>query len=295
MKEKPVKLFIASSSEAVRIANAVQSNLDGESIHTTVWTQSIFKNFCPPIASLLREAKNFDYAVFVLTPDDKIFTREKIMESPRDNLIFELGLFTGLLGLPCCFAITPKDTSTLKLPTDLSGLVMGHYDPLRKDLVAALGAACFQISEQIHDDKSHPRSFKEDTSADKEIEEDLSTEIKTLYGSFTVEQLEMTIGFIWQEYSLDLTQLLAPETGDFYTQTHSHTNKGYFNYLKKKQIKAFSFKYFDKGNRTRKLICDIDQEEERIEITFHMAKGDVKKILDRLIEELGLSFKDKEI
>ncbi len=289
VKNNPVKLFIASSSEGLEIARAVQTNLDDDDIHTTVWDQSIFKVSSNAIESLLREARKFDFAVFVLIPDDKLFIRNEDRECPRDNLIFELGLFIGVLGLPRCFAITPRDTNNLRLPTDLAGLITGLYDSSRTDLVAADGAACSQIRDEISEYRLPPTDSDKELSGEEGMGELFVTKKETRYGSFTVEQLEMTIGKIWQEYGLHLTQLLTPDTSDFYTQTHSHTSGGYFNYLKTKRISTFSFRYFDKQDRRRELICDIEREKERIEVSLHMSGRDANEILDKLTEELNLA------
>jgi predicted nucleotide-binding protein len=35
----------------------------------------------------------FDFAVMVFTPDDVIESRKKVEKAPRDNVVFELGLF----------------------------------------------------------------------------------------------------------------------------------------------------------------------------------------------------------
>ena len=40
----------------------------------------------------------FDFAVMILSPDDMTESRDQSYASPRDNVLFELGLFMGRLG-----------------------------------------------------------------------------------------------------------------------------------------------------------------------------------------------------
>ena len=40
----------------------------------------------------------FDFAILVLTADDLVASRDVLSTAPRDNVLFELGLFMGGLG-----------------------------------------------------------------------------------------------------------------------------------------------------------------------------------------------------
>ena len=48
--------------------------------------------------SLLKAGSMFDFGILVATKDDKTKSRDKGFETPRDNVIFEFGLFMGRLG-----------------------------------------------------------------------------------------------------------------------------------------------------------------------------------------------------
>lgn len=50
------------------------------------------------IENLMKAVARFDFAILVLTPDDIVQSRSKELAGPRDNVIFELGLFMGNLG-----------------------------------------------------------------------------------------------------------------------------------------------------------------------------------------------------
>jgi hypothetical protein len=91
----------------------------------------------------------FDFAALILTPDDIITSRGDTSDSPRDNVLLELGLFIGRLGRQRTFIVCNRDKN-LKLPSDLAGVTMAEYGD-RKDnnLQAALSPACTKIRYAI--------------------------------------------------------------------------------------------------------------------------------------------------
>jgi hypothetical protein len=71
--------------------------------------------------SLENELERADFAVVILTADDPANVRSKTVNLPRDNVIFELGLFTGRLGRKRCFFLI-DGTSDTQVASDLSGI-----------------------------------------------------------------------------------------------------------------------------------------------------------------------------
>jgi hypothetical protein len=145
-----VSLFIGSSVESLRVAYAIQENLQYNA-EVTVWTQGLFDLSEVTVESLMNAASSFDFAAFVFSPDDVIRIRESNYRGVRDNVIFELGLFMGKLGRRRAFIISPAGVQDFHLPTDLLGVTRGTYDAGRTDgnLIAALGPACNRIREAI--------------------------------------------------------------------------------------------------------------------------------------------------
>lgn len=144
------RVFIASSGEHLDLANAVQVNLERDAI-TRVWTQGAFRLSGYPLDNLLAELDQCDFGVFVLAPADRATIRSKRVSIPRDNVVFELGLFTGRLGRQAVFIVVPRSEPALSLPTDLAGLVVGDYQPPDRegDVFAALGPVCTKIRYEI--------------------------------------------------------------------------------------------------------------------------------------------------
>lgn len=142
-------VFIGSSSEGLDFARGVRASLDGDA-EVTLWKDGIFELGLTSVENLVAKLRTFDFAVLVLTPDDKVQSRSADMSSPRDNVIFELGLFMGSLGRGRTFILQQMDAS-LKVPSDLAGVTVATYQWPRNDVdhQAAVGAACDEIRKQI--------------------------------------------------------------------------------------------------------------------------------------------------
>jgi hypothetical protein len=91
--------------------------------------------------------EQFDFAVMVLSPDDLIETRGQSYASPRDNVLFELGLFMGKIGRSRVFIVHEEDAN-VKLPSDLAGITLSPYRR-RENLSAALSPTCTPIIKAI--------------------------------------------------------------------------------------------------------------------------------------------------
>ena len=145
---RPV-LFVGCSTEALPVAQAVQSALDHDPIVVKVWTDDIFEASRFPIESLERELHRVDFAALVLSPDDKVVSRDIVTDAPRDNIVFELGLFMGALGHVRTFLVYPRGID-VKIPTDLKGITALTYEPGPQcGLVSAIAPACRQLRKQV--------------------------------------------------------------------------------------------------------------------------------------------------
>jgi hypothetical protein len=148
MEEKP-SLFIGCSTEGLEFARAARSLLE-EAAEVTLWNEGVFQIGDTVINQLVSVASRFDFACVVLTPDDLVTSREEVSFGPRDNAIFELGLFMGRLGRERTFVMHQADAQ-VKIPSDLNGLVTARYKWPRADenYQAAVGSACGLIRHQI--------------------------------------------------------------------------------------------------------------------------------------------------
>src|SRR4051812_2774656 len=92
------RLFIGSSVDGLLFANAVQHNLQYV-CDATIWNQGAFELSAQTVPELLRLLDEFDFAAFIFSPDDALRMRGKEYFVTRDNVIFELGLFIGRIGI----------------------------------------------------------------------------------------------------------------------------------------------------------------------------------------------------
>ena len=143
-------LFIGSSKESLDTAYALQENLEPIA-EVTVWDQGIFTLSQPTISSLLNALDKSKFGIFILSPDDVTKIRGSEFQTARDNIVFELGLFIGRLGLEKTFFIIPRNSLDMHLPSDLLGLTPAFFDSNRNDgnIRAALGPASNQIRNAI--------------------------------------------------------------------------------------------------------------------------------------------------
>ena len=147
-KKLPPSVFIGSSKEGHEIAKALQSLLY-DFAEPKLWSQGVFGLSSGSLDSLIEESNNCDFAILVLTPDDVTNSRNTESVSPRDNVLFELGLFIGKLGKNRTYIVCDL-TENLKIPSDLLGLNIADYK-IHSDgnLESSLGKAAFQIEKAI--------------------------------------------------------------------------------------------------------------------------------------------------
>jgi hypothetical protein len=99
---------------------------------------------------LLNQPEKFDFAVMVFGPDDRIETDKGIFEAPRDNVVFELGLFMSQLGTDRTFVVILTGTTQVKVLTDIQGLIWKGYNPAQ-GVAKVIKEICDDIKERTND------------------------------------------------------------------------------------------------------------------------------------------------
>ncbi|MFF7266611.1 nucleotide-binding protein [Streptomyces sp. NPDC008159] len=137
------RIFIGCSSEGIAVAKIVQMQLEATAT-PVIWSQGVFGLSHGTLETLVAKCREFDYAVLILTPDDLTVKRGNQGKEPRDNVLFELGLFMGALGRDRTFVASRANVS---LPSDLAGVTVANfdYDPSNLDQVASLGPLTTQL------------------------------------------------------------------------------------------------------------------------------------------------------
>jgi predicted nucleotide-binding protein len=144
---KPV-IFIASSTEGLEVAEAIGENLN-DFCEWRLWDKGVFEHGDFYLEALDKQVNSNDFAIMVLTNDDSCVSRGQEYNIPRDNVLLELGMFIGKLGRKRTFIVVDK-TAKLKMPSDLSGLVTGSFEPPQNlRWINALSAVCIGIKSSI--------------------------------------------------------------------------------------------------------------------------------------------------
>ena len=123
--EKP-RIFLGSSGKQAKLLEALTRGLE-DVARVEPWTTS-FDPGTTTLERLFELAHEVDFAAFAFAKDD--FTTIESpspgsgQASPRDNVVFEAGLFGGVLGMRRTFILHANGT---KLPSDLLGLTCVRY------------------------------------------------------------------------------------------------------------------------------------------------------------------------
>ena len=123
------RIFLGSSGAQKKLVQALTRGLE-DIAQVDPWT-AVFNPGTSTLNRLVELTREVDFAAFVFARDD--WTAANVpadppagsgQASPRDNVVFEAGLFGGVLGLPRTFIL---HASGAKLPTDLLGLTCVRY------------------------------------------------------------------------------------------------------------------------------------------------------------------------
>ena len=141
--DSTLRVFVASSSEQIATAERVRDALHSPPLDVHVWREDVFTFSNTYIESLEEELDLADFAVVVMTGDDAGTVRRTQVNLPRDNVIFELGLFLGRLGRGRTFFLVDAASGT-RVASDLSGVKPVEY----QDRESANGASAPTLEHQ---------------------------------------------------------------------------------------------------------------------------------------------------
>ena len=123
------RIFLGSSGQQEKLLQALTRGLQ-DIADVEPWT-SVFNPGVSTLDRLVELTHEVDFAAFIFAQDDwtsKGATPDLDagQATPRDNVVFEAGLFGGALGIRRTYILHARGA---KLPTDLNGLTAIRYDP----------------------------------------------------------------------------------------------------------------------------------------------------------------------
>ena len=123
------RMFLGSSAGQANLLEVLAQGLE-DVAHVEPWMTS-FNPGTSTLERLIELTREVDFAAFVFAQDDwtavgaPVSPGESGQASPRDNVVFEAGLFGGALGMRRTIILHANGA---KLPTDLLGLTCIRYD-----------------------------------------------------------------------------------------------------------------------------------------------------------------------
>src|SRR5688500_10667007 len=155
--DKP-RIFLGSSGKQEKLLGALTRGLQ-EVAHVDPWTSS-FNPGTTTLERLLELTREVDFAAFVFAQDDWTTNSPSAapaspaptpgQASPRDNVVFEAGLFGGALGMRRTFIL---HASGAKLPSDLLGLTCVRYSATAPEM----SAVAQTLRKAIENEGTHSR------------------------------------------------------------------------------------------------------------------------------------------
>ena len=120
------RIFLGSSGKQAKLLQAITRGLE-DIADVEPWSTT-FNPGRSTLDRLVELSQEVDFAAFVFAQDDWTTTdaSQSGLASPRDNVVFEAGLFGGALGIRRTFILHANGS---KLPSDLLGLTAVRYDP----------------------------------------------------------------------------------------------------------------------------------------------------------------------
>ena len=139
-------IFLGSSGKQANLLKSLTHGLE-DVAHVEPWT-AVFNPGVSTLERLVELTREVDFAAFVFAQDDWTAAGGQPdgdgQASPRDNVVFEAGLFGGALGMRRTFILHANGA---KLPTDLLGLTCVRYEGANTD--AEIESICRKIRTAI--------------------------------------------------------------------------------------------------------------------------------------------------
>lgn len=130
------KVFIGSSKKEESLAKKTRAILEKEfDFEVIVWSDELwekgtFRLNSNTLDGLIKATLRCDFGLMIGTKDDKVMVKGQEKFKARDNVIFELGLFMGRVGLTHVAFIVEND---LDVMSDADGICLAYFDQSKRN------------------------------------------------------------------------------------------------------------------------------------------------------------------
>ncbi len=220
-------VFIGSSHESLAVVDAIAKGLR-EVAQVFPWNKpKLFGAGEFILSSLLQQAQKFDFAIMVFGPDDVLLKGKQKIVAPRDNVVFELGLFMSQIEERRALALVPRiPNGGIKILSDLGGLKTLDYEPPEtkeeRELNWVLRQPLQEIRQRIRELGARPEPLAVVRQGPKDVAT-VGSEINRLFETAweegriaTVRNIALDMGGTW---GLINGLLSKPKVHDFDWQT----------------------------------------------------------------------------
>jgi hypothetical protein len=160
--ESPTNVFLAYASDDQTLAYAVrhvvqkyvkQRNYGDIQVHPWQWTSGPGKSI---LQNILDNMKQSEFGIFIFSPTVVAMRGNSERLVPVDNVVYEVGLFTGMKGIERALILLPEECGVA--PTDLGGILGIPYDHSKFDRdktyeenEPVIWDTCVRVTNHIHD------------------------------------------------------------------------------------------------------------------------------------------------
>jgi len=212
-------MFIGSSGEAVEYAAALQRLLIQSKIDAEVWDEGVIDLSHTTIEGLIQASRKVDFAVFLLTADDVLQRGVVKRDAPRDNVLFEVGLFMGRLGRNRVFLVYEADRS-IHILSDLAGVTYVPFERPQdaREASRALMRAASKIKDHV--ERLGPRRVSRRFRSAKEAHEFMyalmeDPDVRTIH-QLAIADTRFTFGAAGVEFPNHLKKFLKRDATRFW-------------------------------------------------------------------------------
>jgi hypothetical protein len=168
------RIFITSTDRALTLARVLGDQLATDVSEAIIWREeSDGKCSHDIIEMLINAAKEFDFAVIIITRADLVFREgnDKEARQTLDNCFYEAGLSIAALGADRCFLFSSVRTE--ELPVDLQGInyLLFHEPADLADLGQCNMAVNFEVKKILESIQKKGRRTRQETLPLLSVEE----------------------------------------------------------------------------------------------------------------------------